>query len=153
MSNFIKRIISLSLAILIGFTSIGYSADLHFCKGNLKSMAFFGTAKSCHEMAMKASCHHKKESIPNSETCSDETEKDCCKNEKVTDNFEYDGVSILQEYITETVPLDLESTEYCDWFSDFNSIKSVSINDPPQKNIYPKPHGIELRVAIQSFLC
>jgi len=34
-----KRVISLLLAFLLGFTSVGYSIDLHFCQGHLKSVA------------------------------------------------------------------------------------------------------------------
>ncbi len=67
---------SLVLALLMLCTSVGFSADLHFCKGELKSFSIFGEAESCHT-AKKSCTHHAKMMI------SDNTEKDCCSNKTI----------------------------------------------------------------------
>lgn len=58
------------------FTSVGFSADLHFCKGELQSFSFFGEAESCH--AMKKSCPNHSNMV-----VSDKAEKDCCSNKTI----------------------------------------------------------------------
>ena len=76
------RIIACALAFLMFFTSTGFSVDMHYCQGNLKSFKFFGKAKSCHEIAEKvAHCsHHRKAMKPErSEGCSKD-KKGCCHN-------------------------------------------------------------------------
>lgn len=78
------RVTALILAFLMFFTSIGYSIDFHYCKGDLKSFSLFGKA---------ASCHTQKKSCPNhtNTQLSPEKEKDCCSNEKLEiDNLDVD---------------------------------------------------------------
>lgn len=54
-------------------SSVGFSADFHYCKGELKSFSLIGDAESCH--TVKKSCpHHENMMI------SDNSEKDCCSN-------------------------------------------------------------------------
>lgn len=67
------RVTSLVLAVLMFCTSVGFSADLHFCKGELKSFNLFGEAESCH--TIKKSCPHHENMV-----ISDDIEKDCCSN-------------------------------------------------------------------------
>ena len=72
----LHRITSLTLAILMLFTSVGFSADLHFCKGEFKSFSLFGEAESCH--TMKKTCsHHAIMDVTN------QSEKDCCSNQSI----------------------------------------------------------------------
>jgi hypothetical protein len=40
------------LALLMFTTSVGIPMDMHFCGGQLKSVAFFGKAKRCYELAV-----------------------------------------------------------------------------------------------------
>ena len=60
------RLIALMMAFLMFFTSAGFTMDMHYCGGELKSVSFFGKAKTCHDMAgenetPKKDCpHHKK---------------------------------------------------------------------------------------------
>ncbi|MFT6335300.1 MAG: hypothetical protein ACI86M_002232 [Saprospiraceae bacterium] len=72
----LHRITSLVLAILMLFTSVGFSADLHFCKGELKSFSLFGKAESCH--TVKRSCPHHADMV-----VIDKSEKDCCSNKTI----------------------------------------------------------------------
>lgn len=70
------RCISFVLALLMLCTSVGFSADLHFCKGELKSFSLFGEAESCH--TTKKSCpHHVNMMID------DNSKKDCCSNRTI----------------------------------------------------------------------
>lgn len=70
------RVTSLVLALLMLCTSIGFSADLHFCKGELKSFSLFGEAESCH--TSKRSCPHHENMV-----ISDNSEKECCSNKTI----------------------------------------------------------------------
>ncbi|MFT4565080.1 MAG: hypothetical protein ACI9FN_000028 [Saprospiraceae bacterium] len=70
------RITSFTLAMLMLFTSVGFSADLHFCKGELQSFSFFGKAESCH--TAKKSCPFHTNMV-----LTDNAEKDCCSNKSI----------------------------------------------------------------------
>jgi len=154
MSKTLKHFISFSFAFLIGFTSIGYSADLHFCKGALKSMAFFGSAKKCHEISGATSCH-KSEICPdlNKQKCSENPEDSCCKNEKVQDIFDYHGaisLEVKKEKKYNSLPSENYSSFASLMFRDFGEFcikKELSI---AKKYI---SYGIDLRITMQSFLC
>lgn len=58
------------------FTSVGFSADLHYCKGELKTFSLFGEAKSCH--TAKKSCPHHANML-----VTEKSEKDCCTNKTI----------------------------------------------------------------------
>lgn len=70
------RYVSFVLALLMLFTSIGFSADFHFCKGELQSFSLIGVAESCHTV-MKNCPNHADMVI------SDNSEKDCCSNKTI----------------------------------------------------------------------
>jgi len=65
------KIFSLVMALLILITSVGFSLDIHYCNGQLKSVSFFGKAKSCHDNSVQKSCSHHKEL---------QKDNDCCEN-------------------------------------------------------------------------
>ncbi len=70
------RITSLVLALLMFFTSVGFSADFHFCKGELQSFSFLGEAESCH--TYKKSCPNHPNMV-----ITGKSEKDCCSNKTI----------------------------------------------------------------------
>lgn len=76
------RIISLTLALLMFFTSTGFSIDMHFCGDNLKSVNMLGKAKNCYELAKTVSpkdcLQHQK--IKKETTGCSMDKKDCCQN-------------------------------------------------------------------------
>jgi hypothetical protein len=80
------HLIALTMAFLMFFTSAGLAIDMHYCGGELKSISFFGKAKTCHDMAgeneapMKNCPHHKK-MMAEKTSCSED--KDCCSNKTV----------------------------------------------------------------------
>ena len=69
----IHRITALILAFLMFFTSVGFSLDLHYCKGDLKDFSFIGEAQSCF-LSKKQCPHHAKDQID------EKHDKDCCSN-------------------------------------------------------------------------
>ena len=76
------RIIALTMAFLMFFTSVGFTVDMHYCQGKLKTFSFIGKAKSCHDIGqgMKNCAHHKKmmaEEKPENDSIS---KKSCCSN-------------------------------------------------------------------------
>lgn len=73
----LHRIIALTLAFVMFFTSVGFSVDIHYCRGDLKSFSLIGEASTCHQ-AKKTCPSHK-------EMMSEETSEDskCCSNKTV----------------------------------------------------------------------
>ncbi|MDX1683816.1 MAG: hypothetical protein R3275_01205 [Saprospiraceae bacterium] len=70
------------MAFWIGITSMGLSIDLHYCSGELKSVAVIGKAKNCHELAKKAHCKHHHSAQIIEKSC-DGDKKNCCSNESL----------------------------------------------------------------------
>lgn len=79
------KITAIFLTVLMLISSIGVSVDVHYCQDQIKSIAFFGKAKSCHDNKVKQTCHHSKNS--------NSSEKDdCCHNDKHTfENLDLDA--------------------------------------------------------------
>jgi hypothetical protein len=72
----LHRIIALVMAFLMFFTSVGFSVDVHYCKGELKSFSLLGEADSCH--AAKKICPQHSNMLMEEDSASD-----CCSNETV----------------------------------------------------------------------
>jgi hypothetical protein len=89
------RIIALTLAGLMFFTSVGFSVDTHYCQGQLKSFSFFGNATPCHDMVdetpMKECPRHEKMMAENEERSVDK--KNCCSNKTLYFHFDEDQQS------------------------------------------------------------
>lgn len=80
------HLIALMMAFLMFFTSAGFTMDMHYCGGELKSVSFFGKAKTCHDMvgeneAPLKNCPHHKKMMAEKKGCSED--KDCCSNKTV----------------------------------------------------------------------
>ncbi|MGB2129730.1 MAG: HYC_CC_PP family protein [Flavicella sp.] len=83
------KAISFCLAFWVLLSSIGISLDMHFCRGELKSVRLFGYADSCHTLKVKTQnktncakslkiCNHKIHAISNTVK-----KRICCKNERI----------------------------------------------------------------------
>ena len=82
------------MAFLMFSTSVGFSLDLHYCKGDLKDFSFIGEAQACFK-AKKQCPHHANDQI------NEKHDKDCCSNEKIEiDNLDED--SVMSQDITLT---------------------------------------------------
>ena len=51
-----QRALSLSLAALMFTSSVSFSMDMHLCQGHIKSVSFFGKAKSCYPNEQSDQC-------------------------------------------------------------------------------------------------
>ena len=76
------RIIALTMACLMFFTSVGITVDMHYCQGKLKTFNFFGKAKSCHDIGegMKDCPFHAKMKTANKSDGNTISKKGCCSN-------------------------------------------------------------------------
>ena len=82
------RIFTMLMALLMAFSSVGYSVNLHYCQGSLKGFSLFGEAKSCHES--RTQCPNHKQTMTSAQ------EKDCCSNKTLSvDNL--DELSLYQD--------------------------------------------------------
>lgn len=81
------RTIALIMTFLMFISSAGISMDMHFCGGALKSVSFFGKAKTCHELAksspvpMMENCPHHKKLMAEKMACKED--RNCCSNKTV----------------------------------------------------------------------
>ena len=105
--NYTYRFIALFLALLMFVTSVGFTVDMHYCNGELKSFSLIGKAKSCHEKA-KAPCPHHKKMMADNQGDAIDT-KSCCNNkmlhfqsdqDKQVQNFDIKVSPPLQQFIT-----------------------------------------------------
>ncbi|KAA3641343.1 MAG: hypothetical protein DWQ02_00705 [Bacteroidetes bacterium] len=74
-------------------TTFNLAIDMHYCKGELKSVALFSKAKSCHSAEKKKSCpnHPPK---PQSDTAE---KKNCCQNRGLLINADIDEQVLAQD--------------------------------------------------------
>ncbi|WP_235297615.1 HYC_CC_PP family protein [Portibacter marinus] len=107
----------MTLAILMFSTSMGFSMDVHFCQGKLKSVAFFSEAKTCHETMVQCPRHGMmKVSVPSKD-------KDCCSNQSVEmDQLDADFNLSSSLQLTEDTEIFIAAFIQT-FFTDLNSIK------------------------------
>lgn len=137
-----NRITAILLAFLVLGTSTGYSIDLHFCKGHLKSISLIGTAKSCHEASKQCPMHAGLTTDTSSEA------KDCCTNEKIT--FEELDTDFTGPQLVELV--DLQPIVFCLSESLFHQDLTVAYYPGGFKHYRPPPLYEDIPVLFQSFL-
>lgn len=106
------RVFSLFMALLILVSSTGFSIDLHFCQGQLKSFSLWGDAKPCHGMEVpvavcslkkntkKSCCQSKAIQQINKDIV--DCEKDCCSNQKIEISADLDADKIKTTILSYT---------------------------------------------------
>jgi len=93
------------MAFMLLLSSTGFSIDLHYCQGDIKSFSLFGTAKSCHAMAKKSHCSKNKMTcqMTMSETeQADDAQRKCCSNKSMEVSPDLDTQKVIAEQLTET---------------------------------------------------
>jgi len=93
------QIIHFGLAVLIYVSSIGVSVHQHFCQDELKNIAFWQAAESCHSSDKICPASGKVCKMHANPDC----EKDCCDDEVSLEQADWDYVPEVN-----TFPLDLE---------------------------------------------
>ena len=149
--NSIYRVTALILAFLMFFTSVGFSVDMHYCQGNLKSFSLLGKAKNCHEMAKgMANCpHHQKmaEKEPLNPGCSLD-KKDCCQNK--LQHFQSDEDQKMQSANFE---LNLQLQSFIVAFTVAFFVDTFIESDHPAFALYKSPLiPRDIPVLFESFL-
>lgn len=91
------RFLSWLLAAMVLLSSVGFTVDLHYCGGHLKSYSLVGKARKCHEMESSPkivgkTCAHHSGPSSKGEVCTDE--KGCCSNKTL--HFQTDNDQQLQ---------------------------------------------------------
>ena len=103
--SFTYRLSALFLSVLMLFSTIGFSMDIHYCGGEIENFAFYGKADECKMM--------KKSSVNDLPACHQKTEKKCHKNsskkgyskKSCCDNHSYTLQSIENSKTSNTLEL------------------------------------------------
>ena len=135
------KLFSLLMAILLFCSSVGFSVDFHYCKGELKSFSLIGSAKTCHDINKVCPRH-------STSTPSLEKEKNCCTNKTlIVDNIDQDftiiqAISFVDiEIVTLATPIPIFT------------IQDLSDHHIPQFEQYKPPLPKEdFPILFQSFL-
>ena len=140
------RFIALFLAVLMFITSVGFTVDMHYCGGQLKSFSFIGKAKSCHEQAVVQCPHHKKMMAQNPNKTVDT--RNCCNNKTL--HFQADQDKEIQNYNLKVIqPLQHFVTTFVTVF--FND-RIIEKETPVFAHYKPPLISRDISVLIQSFL-
>ena len=145
------QIISLQLALLMLITSMGFTVDMHFCRGHLLSFSIFGKAETCQEMSeltrMKKCPHYKRMAAKN-KFCA-LNKKDNCENKTIHFQFDQDQ-QIQQLNVDIKKPLKSFKTAYAQLFMASNYSFE---NDLPSFTHYKPPLICrDIPVLIESYL-
>lgn len=80
------------MAALMFLTSMSFAMDMHYCKGELKSLSIFGKAKSCHEQKAAPTCPH------HAKMQQQQEDNNCCDNESTFVQADIDKVFSSVEF-------------------------------------------------------
>lgn len=143
------RIIALLLAFLMFFTSTGFSMDVHYCQGKVKTISLFGKAKACSANEAATCYHRTSSSVDKQNLQTSVKKKKCCHNQNMaTGSFEFEGTS------SDLITLQDVQFEFIVAFvAAFVEHHSVLTNDYVSFNIHQIPiPDQDLHVLYQSFL-
>lgn len=150
-TSYTYRFIALTLAFLMFFTSVGFAVDMHYCQGNLKSVSFFGKAKTCYEMAevtpMKECSNHQK-MMGQKEGCSID-KKDCCSNKTLHFQSDQD-----QQFQTSNFVVSTQLQQFVIAYVAVFFTNDFSIESDANSFAHYKPPVIsrDISILVQSFL-
>lgn len=139
------------MALLVLVSSTGFSIDLHYCQGKVKSFSFFGEAQSCHQPAKVSHCSKKRKACHapiSDQTQVEDCKKNCCTNQTLTIASNEEAKQLesseitAQDHSKQLLPILLYNPK---WLSTYKT-KSPYLNHiPPLLNK-------NLRLLIQTFL-
>jgi len=138
------QVIHIFLAILIYISGIGVSVHQHYCKDELKNIAFWHSAESCHSgenicpASGKVCMMHAKTS----------QKKDCCDDRVSLEQADWDFVPDSQY---EAIQLDLNATPQTK--NNSSTIHVFEFLRSPQKYRPPPLITTPRRILFSSFLC
>lgn len=150
--RYIVKFLAGILAIIVLITSVGFSANFHYCQNELKNIDFFGEANTCHELANSAtsdpcnkmlSACHAENNLRNDANC----EEGCCDNKILV--VEPEDELFQTEIISfeEINPLFLSAFVVIIFSYDAPYYKT-----PEYFNFKPPLSGKDILIFVQSFL-
>lgn len=74
------------MAMLVFVSSTGFSIDLHYCQGQIKSFSLIGEAESCHQKAEKQHCKKQQKPCQAAQSTPGKLgscKKNCCSNKTI----------------------------------------------------------------------
>ena len=139
------------MAILVFVSSTGFSIDLHYCQGQIKSFSLIREAESCHQKAEKEHCKKQQKPCHAAQSNSDELgkcKKNCCSNKtiKVESN---DDAKKLQ-----TTELSQKQIKFLTAFVQVFLLEKIDLSKiiVPHLNYIPPLLNKNIPILIQSFL-
>lgn len=138
------QIIHFGLAVLIYVSSIGVSVHQHFCQDELKNIAFWQSAESCHSSEKVCPASGKKCKM-HSNT---EDEKDCCDDKVSIEQADWDYVP---EIINFSLDLDIPASPVVLSRKEFHQTR-IQLKFP-QKYRPPLRYFTAKHIIFSSFLC
>ena len=155
----LQKIGALLLIPVILFSSFGFTIDVHYCKGEIKSIGFLSQAEAC-EMANSSNeidenlppCHQKKlreklEKEKRSENSNGLIKGHCCHNE----TFIFESNQEIEENAVEIISPDLQLVMIACIFCDY-SFFSQTTSEPVYAEYDPPRIRQDFSVLYQSFL-
>jgi len=140
------------MAFMLLLSSTGFSIDLHYCQGDIKSFSLFGTAKSCHAKAEKSHCSKNKMTCHSAmaETGEvDDAQRKCCSNKSIEVSPDMDTQKIIAEQLTETNITFISAFVAVFCIGEIFDLAKLII---PHLNYIPPLLDKDIPVLIQSFL-
>ncbi|KAA3640682.1 MAG: hypothetical protein DWQ02_01650 [Bacteroidetes bacterium] len=146
------RLIALSMAFLMFTTTLSFSIDMHYCKGELESIALFGIAESCKvqqeaEHASKGHSHQHKHD--HKEDCSNE-KKNCCENQTLHVEADIDEQVQAQDFIQNSHLQQFVAVYVSIFF--VNSTYVFEEETPSQAFYKPPLISRDIPILVESFL-
>lgn len=142
------RFIALSLAVILFSATVGFSLDLHYCQGKVKSFSVFGSAKGCDEIAAaEMTCAHH-EAVASEDDRLMFSRPPCCESARLL-------LQSVQECVTAqtAAPADdvrhIQVTPLPDLFAPFKPSKLQLL--PKPEKYKPPPLHRNTPVYIQNF--
>lgn len=137
----IGKLLHIVLAQLLLLSSFGLVVNKHYCQDQLKSVAFFAEAKSCHTANMPANC-------PMHGT-SDTEDKGCCDNES-----EYLKADLEQFVTSPSTWPDIDEIKLpLPPFHDFHELVRQLASKPSFLKYKPPALVADLTIRLQTFIC
>lgn len=127
------------MAILMLVTSISFALDIHYCKGEFKSLSLFGKAKSCHKQKAISACPH------HANMHKQAAKDDCCDNKTTFVKAE------IEKFFSSIRLADSLSIA-CDSVRTFYSKKSLKNQAIIFEHYKPPLIRQDISVLVQSFL-
>ena len=144
------RVFAFTMALLMFISSAGFSMDMHFCGGKLKTFSLLGKAKTCQDMAdskLQQSCVHKS-NLAKQEKNESIHKKACCAHKTLhCQSSEIGEIGKTEFTLSQSLQLFLKA-----YTITFIS-KSTFAKSAPSFNKYRPPLILkDIPVLIQSFL-